>query len=333
MRDPYAVLGVANTASDKEIKSAFRKLAKKYHPDANSDDPGAAARFNEANQAYEIIGDKDKRAQFDRGEIDAEGKPKFQGFAGGSPFGQGSPFGGGRRGAPGGAPGGFEFRSSTRAEDFASDSIFSDFFDQAFGGGAGRRAGPGGAGAAGAGAGFASARQGASKGEDIKATLKVRLEDIVSQDKVEAVFPTGKRLAIRLPEGVEDGQTIRLKGQGQPSPVPGGKAGDALVTISFAPHPRFRVDGRDLVEDVPVPLKTAVLGGKVEVETLTGRVALTIPAWTNSGKTFRLRGKGLTTRTGGHGDILASVRIMLPEGDRELEALLRERTDKETAVG
>ena len=142
MRDPYSVLGVSKSASEKEIKSAFRKLAKKYHPDANSNDSGASARFNEANQAYEILGDKDKRAQFDRGEIDADGKPKFQGFAGGgSPFGGGrGPFGG-RAGAQSGGP---EFRSSTRAEDFDADSIFSDFFEQAFGG-AGGAAGMGGA--------------------------------------------------------------------------------------------------------------------------------------------------------------------------------------------
>ena len=323
MRDPYAVLGVAKSASEKEIKSAFRKLAKTYHPDT-SKEKDAAARFNEANHAYEILGDKDKRAQFDRGEIDAEGKPKFQGNPfGGDPFGGGaSPFGaGGRRGGP---AGGFEFRSGGPGEEAG----FSDFFQQAFGAGARR-------GAAGADpfANFGAARGGVpAKGADINANLKVRLEEIVSGEKVEAVFPNGKHLAIRLPDGVEDGQTIRLKGQGQPSPT-GGAAGDALVTIQFAGNARFRVEGRDVVHDLSVPLKTAVLGGKVEVETLTGRISLTIPPWTNSGKTFRLRGKGLTTKTGGHGDLLASVRIVLPEGDHDLEALFRERADKATAAG
>ena len=314
MRDPYAVLGVAKSASEKEIKSAFRKLAKIYHPDT-SKEKDAAARFNEANQAYEILGEKDKRAQFDRGEIDAEGKPKFQGFPGG-----GDPFGGGRRGGQSG----FEFRSGGPDEEAG----FSDFFQQAFGAGARRSAG-----GADPFANFGAARGGApAKGADINATLKVRLEEIVSGEKAEAVFPNGKHLAIRLPDGVEDGQTIRLKGQGQPSPN-GGAAGDALVTIQFARNARFRPEGRDVVHDLPVPLTTAVLGGKVEVETLTGRISLTIPPWTNSGKTFRLRGKGLTTKTGGHGDLLASVRIMLPEGDHDLEALFRARADKATAAG
>jgi DnaJ-class molecular chaperone len=304
MRDPYAALGVAKTASEKEIKSAFRKLAKRFHPDSNTQDPTAAARFNEANQAYEILGDKDKRAQFDRGEIDAEGKPKFQGFPGGG----GSPFGGGR---PGASPG-FEFRSGG-AE--GADSVFSDFFEQAFGGRGGPRGG---------GAGFAGARQAAAKGEDIRATLKVRLEDIVSEDKVEAIFPSGKRLAIRLPDGVENGQTIRLRGQGQPGFSPAAPAGDALVTIDFVPHPRFEIDGRDLKLSLPVPIRTAVLGGKIPVDTLDGRVSLTLPPWTNSGKTLRLKGKGLTRADGSRGDVLVAVKIVLPkQHDEALADFLR----------
>ncbi|NDV85973.1 DnaJ domain-containing protein [Aurantimonas aggregata] len=315
MRDPYAVLGVAKSASEKEIKTAFRKLAKQFHPDANANDPSAINRFNEANQAYEILGDKEKRAQFDRGEIDEEGKQKFQGFSG-------DPFGGARRSA---RPGGFEFRSSGRADDLGSDGIFSDFFEQAFSGGAGRRG-------AAEGPGFNAARSAAAKGADLNARLAVRLEDIVAGDKVEAEFPNGKRLAIRLPDGVEDGQTVRLKGQGQPSPLPGGTAGDALVTISFVPHPRFRIDGRDLVHDLALPLETAVLGGKIAVEALNGRVSLRIPPWTSSGKTFRLKGKGLTTKAGGRGDLLVSVRVMLPKDDPELEALFRQRAEQELAT-
>ncbi|HDZ75722.1 MAG TPA: J domain-containing protein [Aurantimonas coralicida] len=321
MRDPYAALGVAKSASEKDIKSAFRKLAKQYHPDANAKDPTAAARFNEANQAYEILGDKEKRAQFDRGEIDAEGKPKFQNFSGFGGGAGGSPFAGRRAGQPGG----FEFRSTGRAEDFGEESTFSDFFEQAFrGAGAGR---------GGDRAGFSAAREAAAKAADIKANLRVRLADIVSNEKVEAIFPNGKRLAIRLPDGVEDGQVIRLKGQGQPAAYPGGAAGDALVTINFAAHPRFRVEGRDLVHDLPVPLRTAVLGGKVEVETLDGRIALSIPAWTDSGKTFRLRGKGLTAKSGGRGGLLATVQVMLPTGDHELADLLRQRAESENAAG
>ncbi|MAU98287.1 MAG: molecular chaperone DnaJ [Fulvimarina sp.] len=321
MRDPYAVLGVAKSASEKEIKSAFRKLAKKYHPDANSNDPTAASRFNEANQAYEILGEKDKRAQFDRGEIDADGKPKFQGFAGADPFGAGGPFAGGRS-----RPGGFEYRSSTKAEDFDADSIFSSLFEGAFGGaGAGAKR-------ASAKGGFSGARSGASKGADITAELTIGLDDIVSNEKVEVAFASGKKLAIRLPMGVEDGQTIRLRGQGQATPAAGGTPGDALITIRIAPHGRFKVEGRDLRCSADVPLRTAVLGGRLEVETLDGRVALNVPAWTNSGKTFRFKGKGLTTKEGGRGDLYVKIEIHLPQGDRELEALMRERS-KEPAAG
>ena len=311
MRDPYAALGVAKTASEKEIKSAFRKLAKRYHPDSNTKDPTAAARFNEANQAYEILGDKEKRAQFDRGEIDGDGKPKFQGFPGGG----GSPFGGGR---PGGSSG-FEFRSGPGGSDGA-ESVFSDFFEQAFGGRGMPRGGPG----------FAGARQAAAKGEDIKATLKVRLEDIVSDDKVEAIFPSGKRLAIRLPDGVENGQTIRLRGQGQPGLSPAAPAGDALVTIDFVPHRRFEIDGRDLKLSLPVPIRTAVLGGKLPVETLDGRVSLTLPPWSNAGKTLRLKGKGLTRADGSRGDIFVSVKIVLPrEHDEALADFLRAQPEED----
>ncbi|KAB0679590.1 DnaJ C-terminal domain-containing protein [Aureimonas leprariae] len=316
MRDPYAVLGVPKTASEKEIKSAFRKLAKTYHPDANPGDAQAGARFNEANQAYEILGDKDKRAQFDRGEIDADGKPRFQGFPGGNPFGGG---GGGRD--PFGGAGGFEFRSG--GDGGGGESMFADFFEQAFGG---RTAGGSGNTGSRRSSGFTAARNASQKGEDLKANLKVRLEDVVSDEKVEAVFPSGKRLAIKLPAGVEDGQTIRLRGQGQPAPVAGGTAGDALVTIEFVEHPRFTARGRDLLLDLAVPLDVAVLGGPLPVETLDGRVSLRLPPWSNSGKTLRLKGKGLTTKAGGRGDILVSLRITLPaEPDPALAEFLKAR--------
>ncbi|KAA0972475.1 DnaJ domain-containing protein [Aureimonas fodinaquatilis] len=307
MQDPYSVLGVARTASESEIKSAFRKLAKKYHPDANSNDPQASARFNDINQAYEILGDKEKRGQFDRGEIDADGKPKFQGFSGGNPFGGGGGqnFGGNPFGA--GGRGGFE----------GDASGFSDFFEQAFGG---------------AGARSRQRRPANMKGEDIRATLRVRLEDVISDEKVEAVFPTGKRLAIRLPDGVEDGQTIRLRGQGQPAPVPGGKDGDALITISFAEHPRFTLRGRDLLLRAELPLETAILGGRLMVETLDGRVAAKIAPWSNSGKTLRLRGKGLTQKGGERGDMLITLEIVLPENkDEELMQFMESRV-KSTAA-
>ncbi|EJF90516.1 DnaJ C-terminal domain-containing protein [Bartonella tamiae] len=303
MRDPYTVLGVVRTAKPQEIKSAFRKLAKKYHPDHNQGDEKAKEKFSEINQAYEIVGDKDKKAQFDRGEIDAEGKPVYQGFQGG---GQGfsgaqNPFGGGADH--------FEFRSSGDS-GFDANDIFRDLF-----GSAGRRNGFSGFG------GQERARS-AQKGADLRANLTVSLEQIVGADKVEAVFPNGKKLKIKLPSFVEEGQTIRLKEQGETSAR--GKAGDALVTIHIKKHPRFHVDGRALHLDLPVALKNAVLGGKEQVETLEGRIALTIPAWSSSDRVLRLKGKGLPLKNGTRDDLFVHVRIMLPEnGDPALEKFFK----------
>ncbi|MEK1891513.1 MAG: DnaJ C-terminal domain-containing protein [Phyllobacterium sp.] len=307
MRDPYSVLGVAKTAKPEEIKSAFRKLAKKYHPDQNQDDPKAQSKFSEINQAYEIVGDKERRGQFDRGEIDAEGKQRvphgFEGFAGGEgdPF---AGFGGGRH-----RPGGFEFRSSTAGNSgFGAEDILSSLFGE----GAGMGGGFGG-----------SRRAGPRKGADLQATIDITLEQAAGAEKVEAIFPNGKRLAIKLPTGVENGQTIRLKGQGEE--VVGGTPGDALVTIRFRPHPKFRVEGRDIHVDLPVSLRDAVLGSREEVETLNGRVAVKVAPWTSSDRVLRLKGKGLPKKVDGHGDLFAHVRVMLPEnGDPALEAFLRE---------
>lgn len=303
MRDPYSVLGVAKTAKPEEIKSAFRKLAKKLHPDQNQDDPTAQEKFAEINQAYEIVGDKDKRGQFDRGEIDGEGKPA--GFSGHGYGNQGyggqqggDPFAGFRRGGQsGGAGGGFE----------GAEDILSSIFGGGFGAGGGR-----------------TRSRAPSKAPDLKASISVSLEQAAGAEKVEAVFPNGKKLSIKLPKYVEDGQTIRLKGQGES--IPGAVDGDALVTINFKKHPRFRQEGRDLHLEQPVPLSDAVLGARVEVETLSGRVAVRVPAWSSSDKILRLKGKGLPNKTGDAGDLFVHIRIMLPEnGDEELESLLRSR--------
>ena len=311
MRDPYEVLGVARNASAKDIKSAYRKLAKKYHPDQNPDDPKAKDRFASVNQAYEIVGDEKTRAAFDRGEIDAEGKQRFQGFESAG----GDPFAGFRRrqGGPGGAH--FEFRSGGPAGGQGGDpfgggagDIFSQIFGDAFsqqhaGAGARRQAAPGGA--------------------DVNVTLDVTVEDMASAPKVTAQLPGGRRIAVKLPAYVEDGQTIRLKGQGEASPL-GGQPGDALVRIRLRRHSYYRVEGRDLHVDLPVPLKEGVLGAKVAVDTPTGRIALNVPAWSSSDKVLRVKGRGLPLKDGGHGDLYAHVRLMLPEqGDAELEALLR----------
>lgn len=307
MRDPYEVLGVAKTASAKEIKSAFRKLAKKHHPDQNPNDPKAKDRFSQANQAYEILGDEKSRAAFDRGEIDAEGKPKFQGFEGfGAGAQGGDPFAAFRqaRSGPGGAH--FEFRSAGGGGDpFAgmNEDILSQLFGEATRGG-------------GAGGG---SRTRPRTGDDVNVSLAVGIEDIATAATVNAIFPGGRKLAVKLPAYVEDGQVIRLKGQGEQGPA---GPGDALVKIVVRKHPRYRIEGRDLHADLPVALRDAVLGEKVAVETPAGKIAVTVPAWSSSDKTLRLKGRGLPLKAGGHGDLYVHVRIML-EPDPELEALMR----------
>lgn len=304
MRDPYEVLGVAKGASAKDIKSAYRKLAKKYHPDQNPNDPKAKERFAAANQAYEIVGDDKKRAAYDRGEIDAEGKQRFQGFEGGAPGAD--PFAGFRRSQQG--PGGtrFEFRTGGAGVE---DDIFSHIFGDAFA----QHAGP-----------AAGARRGMPRGSDTRTVLEVTIEEAAVGAKVNAVFPDGRRIAVKLPAYVEDGQTIRLKGQGEQ--LLGGEPGDALVTIRFRRHPRYRVEGRDLHADLPVPLRDAVRGAKLAVDTPTGKVAVNVPAWSSSDKVLRLKGRGLPQKAGGHGDLYAHVRVMLPEGgDPELESLMKHR--------
>ena len=306
MRDPYQVLGVPKSASAADVKKAFRKLAKQHHPD-QSKDPKAKEKFAEANAAYEIVGDEKKRAQFDRGEIDAEGKPKFAGFegfrqGGGAGAGQGfegfefnfggGPGGGFKRGAAGGAGAGFD-----------PSDLFSELFGRGRGG-AGR----------------------ARRGEDVGGEATITLPDSVSGSETLVRMPDGRTLQARIPAGIEDGQTIRLKGQGGPGQG-GGEAGDALIKIRVAPHPVFKVDGRDLRADFAVPLADAVLGGEVNAPTLTGTVELKVPPNSSGGKTMRLRGRGLpATGAKPAGDLFLTARIALPDPpDAELEALMRKR--------
>ncbi len=306
MRDPYSVLGVSKTASEKDIKSAYRKLAKSYHPDQNRDDPKAEAKFAEVTSAYDFLSDKTKRAQYDRGEIDADGNPKFAGFDfGGARSGAGA--GAGARGQQGGA--------------FSAEDILKEFMS-GFGG-----APRGGARAGGAGMGGQSwdpfagqARNtGPIKGHDIAATAEITLEDAHKGGTVNVRLKGGRTLAVKLPAKVEEGQQIRLRGQGQPS-LTGGEPGDALVSVKFARHKIFRRDGNDLRADVPVTLYEAVLGGKVRVPTLDGAVEITLPAGVDTSKAMRLKGKGLF----GDGDLYANIRIVLPEGgDPDLESLMR----------
>jgi DnaJ-class molecular chaperone len=320
MRDPYEVLGVSKGANEADVKSAYRRLAKKLHPDANKHDPKAASRFAELNAAYEIVGDSDKRKAFDRGEIDAEGKPRFQGFEG-----FGAQPGGGAHG-PGGAH--FEsfsfgpdgFRRSTAGAGAGGGAGFEDLLRGMFGG----RAGGGRA------TQFETEDFGApAGGQDLHASLTITLGDAAKGTKTRVHLPTGKDVEVKIPAGIASGQQIRLKGQGWPSAS--GRAGDALITINVAPHPLFKPDGADLRLELPITLYEAVLGGKVRVPTLDGAVELAIPAGTNSGRTFRLKGKGLGSSLkakSGAGDLLATVRVVLPEHiDDEFKELMKKWRD------
>jgi DnaJ-class molecular chaperone len=313
MRDPYEVLGVPRGASAAAIKSAYRKLAKKHHPDANSNDPKSAARFSEINSANEIIGDEEKRKQFDRGEIDAEGKPRFQGFPGGG-FPGGDPRA--RRAGPGGGFESFTFRSGGAGPGGSGGGGFEDILNSMFGGAAGRGPRPG--------AGNASEfnNGGIALDLDLSVSMTVSLEEAVNGAEKRVRLPTGKELNVKIPAGVTAGQQIRLKGQGETAP--GHRPGDLLITVSIAPHALFKVDGSDLRVDLPIALYEAVLGGKVRVPTLGNPVELSIPKNTSSGRTFRLKGKGLPKAGGGTGDLFITTRIVLPDGnDTELETLMQ----------
>jgi DnaJ-class molecular chaperone len=301
-RDPYDVLGVPKHASAAEIKSAFRRLAKRYHPD-QSKEARAKERFAEVGSAYEILGDEKKRKAFDHGEIDAEGKPRAPQFEG---------FGFGR--SPGGGRGdfrnfGFDFGSGGFSTE--SGSIDPDILSELFGAGRGR------------------ARASPTRGEDIGVPAAVPLETIAHGGSIRVALPTGKTLDVAVPIGIEEGKSIRLRGQGHPG-ARGGSPGDVLVTIRYAPHPLFRVEGRDLRLELPITLYEAVLGGRVRAPTLGGEVELSVAPGANAGRVLRLRGKGLPASSeAAAGDLLATLRIVLPsEPDAELTALMRRMRDQ-----
>jgi DnaJ-class molecular chaperone len=315
MRDPYEVLGVPRTADAAAIKSAFRRLAKRLHPDANKDDPKAAGRFAELNAAYEILGDEEKRKAFDRGEIDAEGKPRFRGFEGVHPGGARGPGAGAHFESFSFGPEGFR-RSGGGGGFGGLDDALKDLFGGL--GGGRRRTGFGGH-------RFEPEDFGeAPAGRDVSVTITIGLDEAAKGGTRRVHLPTGKDVDVRIPQGLSDGQQIRLKGQGLPGPE---AVGDALITVKIAPHPLFQREGQNLRLDLPIALYEAVLGAKVRAPTLDGAVELAIPPGTSSGRTFRMKGKGLRDKNG-VGDLLATVRIVLPEhADPDLDELMRKWRD------
>lgn len=295
--DPYAILGVTRGASEKDIKSAYRKLAKELHPDRNKDNPKAAERFSEVTRAYDLLSDKGKRAQFDRGEIDLDGNPTM-GFG----------FGGGQSG------GGFGGQRGFRADGFegfgGSEHVdLGDVFEGLFGG----------RGAGGGFGGMGGRTRAAPRGANIQYRLSVSLPDAATLASQRITLSDGKTIDLKLPAGIEDGTQMRLGGKGEHGP---GGPGDALVTIRVEAHPFFKRDGDNLRLDLPVTLDEAVNGAKVKVPTVDGQVMLTVAAGSSSGKTLRLKGKGMTRKDGSRGDQLITLEIALPEGDDDLKARL-----------
>jgi len=275
--DLYSVLGVQKTASADDITKAYRKLAKKLHPDLNPGNAAAEEKFKQVSHAYSILKDPEQRGKYDRGEIDASGQERpearyYREYAGG--------------------PEGARYHSTAGFEDIGA---FSDLFGDMFGAGAGMRGGRGGG-------------RFSMRGQDAQYHLDIPFLDAVNGTKQRITLPDGSTLDVTIPPGVSDGQVLRLKGKGMPG-LGEGPPGDALVEIGVRPHPVFKREGNDIVVDVPISFDEAVLGGKVEVPTIGGRVAVTVPAGSNSGQTLRLKGRGVK----GKGDQLVRLSVMMPE--------------------
>ena len=302
--DLYQRLGLKRGASEAEIKKAYRSLAKQLHPDRNKDKPDAAKRFSEVTAAYDLLSDKDKRARYDRGEIDEEGNPKMP-FGGG--FGGGS-YSSGAGPQPGAGPQGFENFNFGGAD--AGD--LSDLFEGLFGGACAAR----GRGGGGPFSGFRQRGQTPQKGADVAYRLKIPFEDAVALKPQRITLGDGKTIDLKLPQGLEDGAKIRLAGKGQEGPA---GRGDAIVTIEIAPHRFFTREGTNIRLNLPVTLKEAVLGAKVKVPTPEGPVMLTIPKGTSSGKVLRLKGRGFAAKDGKRGDQLVSIEIEIPGQDAALQ--------------
>jgi DnaJ-class molecular chaperone len=310
--DPYSTLGVSRTASEKDIKSAYRKLAKELHPDRNKDNAKAAERFTDVTRAYDLLSDKDKRARFDRGEIDADGNPTMP-FGGG--FGGGAGYDGGYR--RGGSTGGFSARDF---EGLGGEEVdLGDIFEGLFGRG-------GGGGFGGATGGFGGRRQAPPRrGGNVSYRLKVPFVDAAALKPQRITLGDGGTIDLKLPAGVEDGTQMRLKGKGQPGP---GGAGDALVTVQIEPHPFFTRDGDDVRLELPITLDEAVNGAKVKVPTVDGPVMLTVAPGSGSGKVLRLKGRGFSRKGGGRGDQLVALSIQLPDDLADLASRLEGWNDR-----
>jgi DnaJ-class molecular chaperone len=302
--DLYARLGIKRGASDAEIKKAYRSLAKQLHPDANKDNPKAAERFSQVTAAYDLLSDKDKRARYDRGELDEDGNPKM-------PFGGG--FGGTGGGYAGPRPGQGGFEGFGEAEGVDLSDLFEGIFNRG-GAGGGRTAGSGGFG----GFGRRSAPQ---KGADVAYRLTVPFTDAATQTAQRITLREGKTIDLKLPTGVEDGTKIRIPGRGEAGT---GGNGDAIITIAVEPHRFFTRDGDDIRLTLPVTLREAVLGAKVKVPTPDGPVMLTVPKGSNSGKVLRIKGRGFCGRNGQRADQLVTLSVDLPAGDPALERFVSE---------
>jgi len=297
--DLYQRLGLKRGASEAEIKKAYRSLAKQLHPDRNKDNPNAAKRFGEITHAYDMLSDKDKRARYDRGEIDEEGNPKM-------PFGGG--FGGYSGGASGPQPGAQGFENFNFGGADGAD--LGDLFEGLFGGATGGRT------TGGPFSGFRQRARTAQKGADVAYRLKIPFEDAVALKPQRITLADGKTIDLKLPQGLEDGTKIRLAGKGQEGP---GGRGDAIVTIEIAAHRFYTREGTNIRLELPVTLKEAVLGAKVKVPTPEGPVMLTIPKGTTSGKVLRLKERGFVGKDGKRGDQLVAVEVDVPSDDAELQ--------------
>ncbi len=328
-KDYYKTLGVSKTASDKEIKGAYRKLARKHHPDVNPGDKGSEAKFKEINEAYEVLGDSDKRKKYD--ELGANWRMYEQAQGGarpGGPYAGGGPFGGGFSGGAwnvnAGGPGGYRTMTPEEMEDLfgggGGESPFSDFFKTFFGGadfGGGERAG---------------GRARTASGRDLEHEVDLSLEEAFSGTTRRLTIQQdgqSRTIEVRIPAGVKTGSRVRAAGGGQAGSH-GGTAGDLYLRVNVRPHPRFEVRGHDLHTKVPVPLMTAVLGGEALVPTLSGSVRLKIPELTQQGQTFRLKGHGMPTvgKPKERGDLYATADVQMPRKLTEEQRRLFEELRK-----